>query len=126
VVEADEADLDLAVEHEGELVVAQVRHADVPSARSTSSTYCMFLPTPPSRTGRRRCHLEDVGEGVALRVVVDELDAALLVVVQRANLVAYCTGTPRALGGRLRCVRYPYSCAEYEQCRSGGAATSRG
>ena len=73
--------------HVGNSSWAHVRHSLVPSARITSSTYCMFLPTAifSHGCGVRR-HLEEVGEGVVLRVVVDDLDRALLVVVQRSEL----------------------------------------
>ena len=68
-----------------------VRQPDVPSARIASSTYSRFLPTATFSYGLSvRGDLEDVREGVALRVVVDDLDPALLVVGERPE-ARWCT-----------------------------------
>ena len=73
--------------HSGNSSWAQVRHSLVPSARIASSTYCMFLPTATFSHGFERVgHLEHVGEGVVLGLVVDQLDVALVVVGERPEL----------------------------------------
>src|SRR4029450_7083352 len=70
---------------------AQVRHSEVPSARMASSTYWRVLPAATFSDGGLvvgpgpRGGIEDVGEGVVVGLVVDDLDVALLIRVQRAE-----------------------------------------
>src|SRR5829696_7290761 len=86
-VEAHEAHFHLAVEHQGELVVGTraPRRRSVGPDGLEDVLHVLTDGHLLVRLGHRR-HFEDVGEGVALRVVIDQLDATLLVVGQRPEL----------------------------------------
>ena len=83
--------------HEGELVVG----AGAPLARCPrrgsprARTACSCRPRP-SRRASTAGDLEDVREGVVLRVVVDQLDGAFAVVVERPELSRVRHLSPRS------------------------------
>ena len=65
---------------------AAENQSDVPSARNVSMTYWRFFATTTFSYGADlRGDLEDVRERVALDVIVDDLDVALDVAVERAE-----------------------------------------
>ena len=80
LVELDELDLDLAVHAQRELVVARGSTASRPRRDRLDHVLEVLGDGDPLPRLRPRRDLEHVGEHVVLRIVVDDLDAALVVV----------------------------------------------